>query len=135
MAQVVLTNGHVTINAVDYSDQMKSGSLTYAAAEVDDTAMGDTTESATGGLFNWSGEIDFIQDEASGQTGANLFAIVGTVVTIIMRPDAGAVSATNPNYTGSALITSYTPLSGAVGELNMARLSFRSAGALSRATS
>lgn len=136
MAQQVLSDEFFSLNAVDYSDQMVSGTLNYEAEEVEDTTMGDTTRSRTGGLKNWSWEAEFIQDEASGQTGANFFALVGGTYTVIMRPDnSDGVGADNPNYTGTTLITSYTPLQGGVGELSRCRISGVSAGALSRATS
>lgn len=136
MAQLVFTDGFVSLGAVDYSDQLVSATINYEAEAIDDTAMGDTTRSNTGGLKNWSMEFEFIQDEASGQTGANLFALVGTTVAIIARPDnSDGVSASNPNYTGTGLLTSYAPLSASVGELSKCRVSFVPAGALSRATS
>lgn len=136
MAQMVLTDAFVSVNAVDYSDQVRSVTVNYEAEEVDDTAMGDTTRTRTGGLKNWSMEFEFIQDEASGQTGANLFALVGSTTAVIVRPDnSDGVGVTNPNYTGTGLVTSYTPVGGGIGDLSMCRLSVVSAGALSRATS
>lgn len=51
-----------------------------------------------------------------------------------MRPDAGAVSSTNPKWTGTGVLTSYTPLSGAVGDFLSAPVTFGAGSDLVRAT-
>jgi hypothetical protein len=134
VATLVLNDAFVSVGGTDLSDWVKQVRIDYGAAALDDTVMGDTTKSSIGGLKEWSGQIDFIQDYAASAPDVTLFSIIGTVVTIIGRPVAGtAVGATNPNYTGSALLTGYAPISGSVGEIATTTLSFTSAGNLSRA--
>ena len=53
-------------------------------------------------------------------------------VTVICKPTSGADSATNPAYTGSAVLESFTPMTGSVGDLASASASFQAAGALTR---
>lgn len=135
MATQVLNDAFVSINGVDLSDWVKQVRLDYSAASLDDTVMGDTTKSSKGGLKEWSGQIDFLDDYAASAPDVSIFSIVGTVVTVLIRPVAATVvGATNPNYTGSALITGFMPVSGSVGELATTTVSFTSAGDLSRAT-
>lgn len=135
MASFVATDCFVSINGVDLSDHVKSVSLDYSAEMQDDTAMGDTTRSRTGGLKDWSASVEFHQDYASSKVDATLFTLVGSASTIIIRADNDdGVSETNPNYTGSATLESYNPAGAAVGEMASATASFVAAGTLTRAT-
>ena len=133
MATLMLNDAVITVDGTDLSDWVKQVRIDYGAASLDETAMGDTTKINKGGLKEWSGQIDFMQDYAASAVDVTLFSLIGTVVTITGKPTSAAVGATNPNYTGSALLTGYPPLSGSVGELAMTSLSFVSAGDLSRA--
>lgn len=136
MAQQVFSDAFVSINAVDLSDHVRSVTLNYAAEMLDDTVMGDDTRSRAGGLKDWSVNVEFINDWAAGEVDATLFTLVGSTSTIIVRPDnSDGVSATNPNYTGTAILESYPPLGNGVGELATTNATLQSAGTLSRATS
>ncbi len=134
MASLKFTDCFFSINAVDLSDWVKEVNVDYEAETLDETAMGDTTRKNLGGLLNWSASITFKQDFAASAPDVTLFAMVGTTKTIIIRPVAvTGVGATNPNYTGTALVQSYSPFGQGVGDLAMATLSLACAGALSRA--
>lgn len=135
MAAFALTDAFVSINGVDLSNDVKGGTLTYEAEMLDDTAMGDDTRSNLGGLKNWTMSVEFIQDFAASQVDATLFSLVGSTFTVIFRPDSGSVSATNPNFTGTGILASYTPIGNSVGDLAMAPVTINAAGTLSRATS
>jgi hypothetical protein len=135
VATLVLNDAVVTVNGTDLSDWVKAVRIDYEAEAHDDTVMGDNTKSSKGGLKQWSGQIDFLQDYAASAPDVTIFSIIGTVVTIAGKPTSSAVGATNPNYTGSALLLGYAPLSGNVGQLAETSLKFTSAGDLSRATS
>ena len=135
MATMVLTDGFISIGGVDLSDHMKSGSMNYEAEALDQTAMGADTRLNVGGLKNWSVEATFYQDYAAGETDATIFSKVGTATAIIVRSVAtGGVGATNPNFTGTGLVQSYTPVTGEVGSSHEVTVSIVAAGTLSRAT-
>lgn len=134
MAHIVWTDAFVSWDGVDLSDHVKSVTPSRSVAEVNDTMMGDDTEVLLGGVKQWSFEIAFAADEAAGATMATLWDELGTTGTLIVRPTSAAVSATNPNYTGTALLASFPPPGGSHGELAMAPATFKNAGALSRAT-
>jgi len=123
MATFVLTDSSVTINSVDLSDHGNQVSITYEAETQDDTVFGDTTRSSIGGLKNWSASVTFLQDFAASEVDATLFPAVGTTVPIIFKPTSGSVSATNPSYTATALVTSYAPMGSSVGDLASASVS------------
>ena len=136
MATFVYTDASVVVNSVDLSDHVKSCTLNYEAEMLDDTVMGDTTRSNIAGLLNWSIDVEFLQDFASAKVDATLFSLVGAAAfTVTVKPTSASVSATNPSFSGSAVLESYPPMSGSVGDLETASATFRSAGTLARATS
>ncbi len=136
MATFVYTDASVVVNSVDLSDHVKSCTLNYEAEMLDDTVMGDTTRSNIAGLLNWSIDVEFLQDFAAAKVDATLFTLVGAAAfTVTVKPTSASVSATNPSFSGSAVLESYPPMSGSVGDLETASATFRSAGTLARATS
>lgn len=135
MAELVLTDVSVVINSVDLSDHVKQVAIQYEAEEQDKTAMGDSGRRRLGGLKNFSVELSFNQDFAAASVDATLFPIVGSVVSIVVKPTSSAVSATNPSYSGNVLVQSYSPLDGSVGDLSEARVSLPGDGVLARNTS
>ena len=136
MATFVYTDASVVVNSVDLSDHVKSCTLNYEAEMLDDTVMGDTTRSNIAGLLNWSIDVEFLHDFAAAKVDATLFSLIGAAAfTVTVKPTSGSVSATNPSFSGSAVLESYPPMSGSVGDLETASATFRSAGTLARATS
>lgn len=134
MANFVLTDASVVVNAVDLSDQVRQVTVSVEADVQENTAMGDTYRSRLGGLKDWSLEIEFNQDFAAGEVDATLWPLIGTPTTVTVKPTSAAVSATNPTFSGSAILNSYPPLSGSVGDVSTASVSFQGAGTLTRAT-
>ena len=135
MATFVLTDAVITIDGTDLSDHGNQVSVSYEAESQDDTAFGDDTRSNAGGLKAWSMDITFLQDFAASNVDATMFPLVGTTVTVAVRGDSAAISATNPSYTGTGLIQSYSPFGNAVGDQATASVTVQAAGTLSRATS
>ena len=136
MAFLVLTNAKVTINNVDLSDHVKSVTIKYSAEIHEDTAMGAVSKSRVAGLKDWSADIEFYQDYANSKIDATLFPLVGAPsFPISIIPVNATVSPTNPNYNGSAVLGDYSPVSGEVGALSMAPVTFQGDGDLARATS
>jgi len=134
MAAAVLTNAFVSIGGNDLSSYTKSVTLNYSAATQDATVMGDDTTINIGGLKEWSIDVEFNQDFAVGLLDAILFPLVGTSVACILRPDAGAISTSNPAFNGTGILSTYPPLGGSVGDLEGASISIVSAGTLTRTT-
>lgn len=135
MSSYVLTDAKVLVNAVDLSAGGNQVTLASEAEAVEDTAFGDTTKSRLGGLKDWTLDIEFNQDHAASNVDATLFPLVGTVITVEVRPTSGARSATNPGYNGPALLQSYQPFGAPVGGKATARAHFVAAGTLLRSTS
>lgn len=135
MGVLVLTNAKVLVNSVDLSDHVTSVTLDTGADDVDTTAMGATFKNRTGGLKEWSVQLTFQQDYASGKVDATIWPLLGTTTTVSINPVNAANSATNPNYSGSVLVSEYPAISGSVGELSTASVTWPGAGTLTRATS
>lgn len=123
MASEVLKNAHFSYAGTDLSSYVRSITLTYEAETADDTAMGDGTRSNIGGLKNWSVEVEFNQDYTSSAVDDTLFSLVGTANAIVIRPDAGSVSTTNPEFGGTGVLSSYPPLGGSVGDVHTTSVS------------
>lgn len=134
MAQLVLTNALFTVNAVDLSDHVKSVTIDLGYTMLDDTVMGDTFESNSAGIQKWSMSADFVQDWASSKVDQTLFPLLGAAAfTVVAQPVNTTEGATNPKYTGSAVLESYTPFgSGQHGDLVTATAKFASAGLLTK---
>lgn len=132
MANLVLTDAVISVNAVDLTNDCESVDLTYEGDALDATAMSVTGRVFLAGLTQWSVELTFNQDYASSQVDATCFGIVGTSVAIAFKPTSGAISTTNPEYQGNMIVTSYQPLAGSVGEVAKATLSGQGTGTLTR---
>lgn len=135
MASFAFINAFLSVNSVDLSDHVRSVTLNVEAEELDDTAMSDTFRSRLGGLKTWSLQVEWNQDFAAPEIDATIWPLLGTTTAVVMRPDAGVKSATNPEYTGNVLVASYPPLGNAVGELATVSTTWPGAGTLTRATS
>jgi hypothetical protein len=130
MATLVYTDAFLSVNSVDLSDHVRSLTINYEAEMLDDTVMGTSgTRSNFPGLLNWSMEVNFLQDFAASEVDATLFPLVGAVpFPIIARPTSAAVGASNPQYSGNAVLATYPPITGEVGTLAMVTASFKSGG-------
>lgn len=134
MAKMVLTNASLVINSVDLSSSVKSVTLSYDADMQESTTMGAGTHTFLGGLKNWKMDVEFMQDFAASLVDATIFPIVGTAVTVALKPVNAATSATNPLYSGTGIISTYTPIGNSVGDIAMAPVTISPAGTLTRAT-
>lgn len=134
MASLALTDAYVVVNSVNLSAFVKSVTLNLSAAELDDTAMGDTYTSRIGGLKDGSISLTFNQDFASSAVSQSIDSLLGTVVTFEIRPTSSSVGTTNPKWTGSLLVTENVPVAGTVGDLAAVSVTWPTSGTVTRAT-
>ena len=135
MAAFMLYNASVSINSVDLSSAVTSITFTENAAELETTAMGDSNVTRIGGLLDGNIDLEFNQDMQTSETQATIRPLVGTVTTVVVKADAAAVSAANPSWTFSALVTEWPSVNGTVGELATASISWPLTGAVVQAVS
>jgi len=138
VATLVLYNAYLSVGGVDLSDHVQSLVLNTGQTIQDATKMGDSTVTNTAGLATWSLDVTFLQDYAASKGDATLEPLLGIGVsptTIIVNPAGSTTATANPKYSGSAILESYNPIGGAVGDNAVASATFQSAGDLTRATS
>jgi hypothetical protein len=140
MAKLVLTNAYVVLASTDISSYVSSVSLSTTYDVVETTAFGDTARKRIAGLADNSISIEFHQDFASGALEQLIYpsdasSKIGTAVAMEIRPVNTTVGPTNPKYNFSALITEWTPVNGAVGELATVSVTWPISGAITKATS
>jgi hypothetical protein len=137
MARIVLTNAYVTINSVNLSGFITSVTLTTTDDVIETTAFGSSARTRIGGLGDNSVAIEFQQDYAASAVEATINAagasLVGTVTTVVVKPNGATTAADNPSYTFSALVSEWTPLNGAVGELATASVTWPISGEITKA--
>lgn len=135
MAQIVLTNAHISVNSVVLSDRANSVTLNYEIDAVESTTFGSTGHTFVGGLQNVSCEIAFMQDFGAASVEATIYPLVGTQTTVVIKPNGSTTSSTNPAYTiSSTYLAAHTPVAATVGEMAMTTLTFQG-GSLAKATS
>lgn len=135
MSIMVLTNAKVVVNGNDISDHVTQVTITYSATLQDSTAMGATTQQRIGGLKDWKIELELEQDYAAGNLDSILFPLVGTTFTVTVNPVNASNSTSNPQYSGTGILESYTPVAGKVGDIAKTPVAIMAAGTLSRLTS
>ena len=126
MAITVMTNAQVIINGVDLSDHVSKVTLTDSRSSVDITAMGATSLAVTKGLGDAKVSLDMFQDFAAAKVHATLQPLIGstTPVSVEVRPNNAARSATNPAFLMQGLLMTYPMLDGKVGDANSATYEF-----------
>jgi len=136
MARIVLTDAYIKLNSTDLSDHIASVEIAQSFDAIETTAFGDSGRTRTGGLEDSSITLSFHQDFASSQVDDTIAPLVGGTATFEIRAvgTATAVSATNPKWTGTLLITEWSPLNGAVGELSTADVTWPVSGQIARGT-
>lgn len=137
MARDVLTDVSVIINNKDLSDHIASVELSQNIDDIETTAFGDGGRTRVGGLEDSSVTLAFHQDYAAQSVDATIAPLVGGTAPVLIVPKgtAGTVSATNPVYSFTVLVTEWQPLSGAVGDLNTADVTWPVSGRITRGTS
>jgi hypothetical protein len=144
MARLVLTNVEVNIGGVDLSDHIASVTLGSTYDVIETTAFAgvsgapgnvpNAAKTRVAGLVDNSVTLEFHQDFAAASVEATIYPLLGTVSTVVIQPvAAGNLSADNPSYTFSALISEWTPLNGAVGELSTASVTWPISGKITKA--
>jgi hypothetical protein len=134
MARIVLTNCYVLFGSTDLSDHISSVSLSSTFDIVETTAFGSTAKTRVAGLTDNSVSLEFHQDYATSSVEQTIYPTLGTAVTIAVKPASGTTTTINPQYSFSAVVSEWTPLNGAVGELATASVSWPISGAITKTT-
>ena len=133
MAKLVLTNATVSLNASDISSSIAAITISTSAAEVPTTNFGSGgAVTRVAGLIDNSVTLSMHNDYNA--IDGLIFPLIGsTAVTMVIKSSTAAVSTANPSYTFSVLCTEWTPVNGAVGELNTADVTWPISGTITKA--
>jgi hypothetical protein len=134
MAKFAATDYFVSISGTDFSASLNSVELTEEADNLETTAFGSTWRTRIGGLKQASLTLNFMQDFAAGSVDATLNPLLGSIATVIIKPTSGTVTATNPSYTMTALVTQYSPFASSVGDIATLSVTWPVSGSVVRAT-
>lgn len=135
MPKMVLLAEYLSINANVLNTFTKKAELTVEVEEKDVTNYASLGwKEVLGGLKSGELGCEFLQDFAATQLDAIMWPLLGTVVPFEVRADQGAVTTSNPKYTGSILINGWNPLTGSVGDEASVSLGFPTSGAVVRGT-
>ena len=134
MAKLVLTNATVSLNSSDISSSVAAITLSTSAAEVPTTNFGSGgAVTRVAGLIDNSVTLSMHNDYNA--IDGLIFPLIGsTAVTMVIKASTAATSTANPSYTFSVLCTEWTPVNGAVGELNTADVTWPISGTITKAT-
>lgn len=128
MAETVLKTAYIrfgTSGALqNISDHCRSVTIAYDVETHDRTAFGSSARKFSPGLKVGSYSIEINQDFATGGGSSSIdnlmYKFLGSSSGFIwIQPTTAVVAADNPRYYGNVLIASYSPLSGAAGDLSI----------------
>lgn len=104
----------VIVGTTTITDHVSTVSLTREIDQVEITAMSDTIQNMIGGVERPTLSLELYNDFAASSVNSLFEDALGTKLNIKLIPVAGTVTATNPSYTMSCLISSWTPVNGAI---------------------
>jgi len=117
--------GEVLIGVVDVTDQCTAATYQYEFDSLENTAFGSTARTNVAGLQSNSLTLTMYMSYAAAETYATLQPLVGTQVTVSVKPAAGAASATNPKQVlTNCLLASLPVVNATLGELSTVDLEF-----------
>lgn len=129
MAKFVLKTPVITVDGDDISDHVSEVTIETTRDEVDVTAFGAANKEILAGLGDATITMTVFQDFGSNEIDQNMYqhSIEDSPFEVTVKPTSAATSATNPEYSMQALLFSYSPIAGAVGEASTTELVFRNA--------
>lgn len=129
MAKRILTNASIVIDGVDLSDHANHVEISSDKDVQETTAFGSNSKEYALGLGDGKMNFTFQNDPSTGSVDDTLWGVheAGVGVVVVVKADAGATSATNPSFTMTGILPSYTPLSGDVGQVSTVDAQFQNA--------
>jgi hypothetical protein len=124
----------VIVGTSTISSFVSTVSLNREVEAVTITAMNDTVQNMIGGIEVSSISMEIFNDFAAASVNSLFEDAIGSKLAIKLIPVTGTVTATNPSYSMSCLITQWTPISGSTDSAALASVTFPVT-ALTKATS
>jgi hypothetical protein len=130
MAKIVLRDAFIQVDGVDLSDHASSVTIETKFDLQDATGFGSRFKANLQGLGDATATVNFLQDFDAASVDATLWPLSqsGEPFEIVVKPTSAAVSETNPSYTMQAILSTYNPLDGKVGDVSATQVAFNNAG-------
>lgn len=135
MAATILTDAKIDIAGTDLGNLCTSCEITYSAETRETTGFGDGARTYAIGFKNWSVTLNVFDDFADNALNELLFGWVGTSVAFKARKADATISATNPEFQGTVLVTQAAVFRASVGEVAGGSITLQGTGTLTRAVS
>ena len=124
----------VIVGTSTISSFVSTVSLNREVEAVTITAMNDNVQNMIGGIEVSSLSMEIFNDFAAASVNSLFEDAIGSKLAIKLIPVTGTVTATNPSYSMSCLITQWTPIAGSTDSAALASVTFPVT-ALTKATS
>lgn len=136
MAKFVVTNPVIVFSGSTVTSSTASATIALEAEDVQTTNFGSSGwHTRIGGLKGGSVDFEFHQDFAAGSIDSLLFPLLGATAAVSIVPGGtAAIGTSNPSYSFDVLVSNYTILDSAVGDLATVSISLPITGAVTRAT-
>lgn len=134
MAKFAATDYRLSINGVNFSTNLNSVELAIESDDLETTAFGGDFRTRIGGLKTGSVTLQFMQDFGAASVDATLYPLLNTLATVVIAPTSGTVTATNPSYTATCLVNSYSPFASSVGDIATLSVTWPTSGTIVRGT-
>jgi hypothetical protein len=136
MAKFVVKDPVVVVGGSTVTASCASATISLEADDVETTSFGtDGWRTRIGGLKSGTVDFEFHQDFGAGGIDGLLWPLLGGTAAVSIRPGGtAAIGTTNPEYRFDVLVSEYSPMDSAVGDLATVSVSFPITGAVTRAT-
>jgi hypothetical protein len=74
-----------------------------------------------------------VYGKVGGAIEGLVYPLIGSTTSLVIKPNGTAVGTANPSYTMTPLVTEWTPVNGAVGELATASITWPISGTVTKA--
>ncbi|MFS0697808.1 hypothetical protein [Streptomyces nitrosporeus] len=133
MAKMVLLAAFVSLAGNDLSSYARKAEVTVEVEDKDVTTFASLGwKEVLGGLKSGELSLEMLQDVAATKVDSIMWPLLGQVVPFVVRLDAAPKSASNPEWTGSCLITGWNPIEGGVGDEASVSVGYPTSGAVVR---
>lgn len=135
MAVFYAKDYRVTLNGTDITAWLTAVELPLEADVQETTTFGSGTRTRiAGGLTDSNLTLSFNQDFGASAVDVTLYPLFNTVGTVVIKPTNTAVSATNPSYTGTFVVSQYSPFASSIGDIATFDVTWPQAGSVVRGT-
>lgn len=138
VATTILLDTAVLIGANNLQSYCNSAELQVEVDDIDTTTFGSGGwHSHDGGLLGGTLNLGFFNDVDAGALDSIIWAlfIARTKPTFEVRAKGAVVGVSNPKFTGAVMLSSWTPITGDVGDADEVSVSWPTTGPITRATS